>query len=214
MQKLGQWLLYSVCYEHFIISHLYGHHPSVGKPEDIATAKRGESFAAYWRRVYIDQFRYAWNFEQHRLAKKADLSPLSKLSRNRVLQGVIVELALVLDIILFYGWAAAFIFLYQALAAVRLLETINYYQHWGLSDGNKDQALAWNNDSWFTQYALIGLANHAGHHKNARQHFQNIAYSDYGPKLPYGYFVMNLWVKLYNASYQKMALAELERYRG
>jgi alkane 1-monooxygenase len=31
--------------------------------------------------------------------------------------------------------------------------------------------------------------------------------------MPYGYLVMNLWVKLHNASYQRMAKRELVRFR-
>lgn len=45
---------------------------------------------------------------------------------NTVLQGLLVEITLVLLFLAFFGWAAAIIFLYQALFGVRLLETINY----------------------------------------------------------------------------------------
>jgi alkane 1-monooxygenase len=55
---------------------------------------------------------------------------------------VIIEVTLVVLILAVFGWVAAFIFLYQALAGVRLLESINYYQHWGLEQGRADQKLA------------------------------------------------------------------------
>ena len=209
---LGQLLLYTVCYEHFVIAHLRGHHLSVATPEDIATARLDESFNAYWKRVTLDHFKYAWNSELHRLGlTKAPLYHYKMLA-NSVLQGLIVEFALVILILVVFGWAAAFIFLYQALSGVRLLETINYYQHWGLEQGKSGNVLAWVNQSSVTEYALIGLANHIEHHQNAATAFYQTPYSKRGPKMPYGYFVTNLWVKLNNASYQRASAEILKKY--
>ena len=81
----------------------------------------------------------------------------------------------------------------------------------GLSDQDVEM-LAWANDSWVTHYALLGMSYHIEHHEKAAKHYQKIGYSDAGPKMPYGYFVMNLWVKVNNRSYQKMANRELQRY--
>ena len=63
LQFLGRLLLCTVCYEHFAIAHKHGHHRNIGKPHDIATARLGESYQAYWKRVYLEQFRYAWHLE-------------------------------------------------------------------------------------------------------------------------------------------------------
>ena len=41
---LGRLILYTVCYEHFVIAHIQGHHLTVATPEDIATARLRESF--------------------------------------------------------------------------------------------------------------------------------------------------------------------------
>ena len=200
-QMLGRLLLYSVCYEHFIIAHLRGHHLSVATPQDIATARLSESFKHYWKRVYIGHFKYAWHFEQKRLGLSHHPSLHYKILANSVLQGLVIEILLLIFIVMSFGWTAGFIFLYQALAAVRLLETINYYQHWGLEQGQTKNTLAWVNQSSLSEYALIGLANHIAHHKNAALSFHQKPYLDQGPKMPYGYFVTNLWVKLNNKSY-------------
>jgi alkane 1-monooxygenase len=56
-QVLGKMLLYTVCYEHFVIAHLQGHHLSVATPEDIATAKLDENFNSYWKRVIVEHAR-------------------------------------------------------------------------------------------------------------------------------------------------------------
>ncbi len=212
MQQLGRLLLCTVCYDHFFITHKQGHHPSLGMSDDIATARLGESFNDYWRRVYFGYFRFAWQSERSRLAAEALTGPL-KLLRNRVLQGVAIELLLIALILTLLGWLPVLMFLYQALAAVRILEAVNYFQHWGLNEGRFGHSFGWVTDSWMTRYALIGLSNHIGHHENENRHFHEIAYSNQGPRLPYGYFVMNLWVKLNNASFRRMALNQLRLFR-
>jgi len=67
LRILGRLLLYTVCYEHFVIAHLGGHHLRVATPEDIATARLDESFDSYWKRVTVAHFKYAWNSELRRL---------------------------------------------------------------------------------------------------------------------------------------------------
>ncbi len=206
---LGRLLLYTVCYEHFIIAHIRGHHQNVASPEDITTARLDESFEAYWKRVTVGHFKYAWNSELQRLGLKQVPLYHYKMLANSVLQGVVVETVMLLLILVVFGWAAAFIFLYQASSGVRLLETINYYQHWGLANGKSENILAWENQSLVTEYALVGLSNHIAHHQDATTHFYQTPYSNHGPKMPYGYFVTNLWVKLNNASYQRVSKKKL-----
>jgi alkane 1-monooxygenase len=210
---LGRLLLCSVCYDHFVIAHIRGHHCNAGMPQDIATARRGENFAAYWKRVCREHFAYAWYSELARLKIAAAPFRSPNSIKNRVLHGILIESLLLAAIVIVFGWLAAGMFLYQAVAAVRLLEAINYFQHWGLVDGKAANIIAWVNDSRLTKYSLIGLSNHIAHHQNAAKAFYQLPYSGQGPKMPYGYFVMNLWVKLDNASYQKMALRELENYK-
>jgi alkane 1-monooxygenase len=210
LQLLGRLLLCTVCYDHFIIAHKRGHHLNLSMPDDIATAKLGENFKDYWRRVYVGYLRYAWRSEQDRLT----LSPNQpSILQNQVFQGLLFEFTLLMLITAYFGWLSAFMFLYQAIAAVRILETVNYFQHWGLENGQFGKTYGWVSHSFLSRYALIGLPHHIGHHEDENKHFHEIAYSEQGPKLPYGYFVMNLWVKLNNASYQKMALRKLEDFK-
>jgi len=212
MQQLGRFLLCSVCYEHFVITHKRGHHLSIGMPQDIATARVGESFRDYWKRIFIGHLHYAWRSELDRLGISEKPFTHLKILQNQVLQGLAIESLFVISITIIFGWLAAFMFLYQALAAIRILETVNYFQHWGLDDGRYGNTFGWVSNSWLTRYALIGLSCHIEHHEDENKHFHEINFSEQGPKMPYGYFVMNLWVKLNNVSYQKMALSELERY--
>ncbi len=212
LQFLGRLLLCTVCYEHFAIAHKHGHHRNIGQPHDIATARLGESFRTYWKRVYLDHLRYAWHSETERLKIEGNPFLNVKTFQNRVLHGVLIEFFLVVSIMYFFGWIAALLFLYQAFAAVRILEAINFIQHWGLGADTPHHSIAWVNDSWVTKHVLLGLSCHIDHHNNAARHFHTLRYSGQGPKMPYGYFVMNFWVKLNNSSFQKMAMRELEKY--
>lgn len=214
-QLLGRLLLCTVCYEHFDITHKRGHHLNLGMPDDIVTARLGESFKAYWRRVYVGYLRYAWQSEQDRLGLEPNNHGLiPKFLHNQVIQGLLFEISILISIFIYYGWLAAAMFLYQAISAVRILEAVNYFQHWGLENGQFGKTYGWVSPSWVSRYALIGLSHHIGHHEDENKHYHEIAYSERGPKLPYGYFVMNLWVKLNNASYQKAAVMELNNYKN
>lgn len=214
MHIIGRLLLLTVCYDHFFIVHMHGHHASVASLNDISTARLGESFKAYWKRVTIAQFNYAWAYEVHRLGLSKTPCYHYKMLANSVLQGLLIELLMLVMIVVVFGWTAAIIFLYQALSAVRLLETINYYQHWGLEQGRELNALAWVNSSSVTEYALVGLSNHIEHHQNSATPFYETPYSEQGPKMPYGYFVTNLWVKLNNESYCRCCADILKKYQS
>ncbi len=210
LRRLGHLLLYTVCYEHFVIAHLRGHHYHVATSADVVTARLGERFSDYWHRVYLGHFQYAWHSEQQRLALSDSPWYDYKILQNSVLQGILVEIMLLFLIFSVFGWVAVFIFLYQAFAGIRLLESINYYQHWGLEQGKAHNMLAWVNQSLVTEYALLGLSRHIGHHNNPATAFYATPYSVQGPVMPYGYFVTNLWVKLDNASYRRVAAGILK----
>lgn len=212
MRFMGRLLLYTVCYEHFVISHLQNHHPLVATPNDIATAQLDESFTDYWRRVSRAHFKYAWQAEMRRLDLTHSSGFHYKLLANTVLQGLLIKMLLLLVVFQIFGMVAVFIFLLQALSAVRLLETINYYQHWGLGQQQANNTLAWVNQSSVTQYALVGLANHTAHHQDSSTPFQETPHITQGPKMPYGYFVTNLWVKLHNASYRKASKKQIQQF--
>jgi alkane 1-monooxygenase len=212
MRLMGRMLLYTVCYEHFTISHLRSHHLTVATADDIATARLDESFDSYWKRVFIGHFKCAWQLEKQRLSLKPSTGFYFSCLANEVLQGIVIEVILLGTILINFGYIAAFIFLVQALAGVRLLETINYYQHWGLEQGKDNNALAWVNQSCVSEYALVGLSNHIAHHQNSATSFQHTPYSDQGPIMPYGYFVSNLWVKLNNEAYRKRSKEHLELF--
>ncbi|MCH9697512.1 MAG: fatty acid desaturase [Gammaproteobacteria bacterium] len=209
---LGRLLLSLVCYEHFYTEHLYGHHLNVGRQNDAATARFGESFHEYWLRTIPEQFLNAWKLETQRL--NLQHNHLSTVLQHRVLQGLIVETGLMVLIIIVFGWTALLAFLLQAVAAVRKLEAVNYIEHWGLECNAEEQkqhtVLSWETDSWMTFHSLLGLSRHTDHHRHAGKPFQRLEYCPVSPQLPYGYFATIFLCIFVNKRFQAIARQQLQ----
>ncbi len=209
---MGRILLWTVCYGHFAIEHGRGHHRQGSTAADPATARFGESFDDFFSRSARGQWIDAWRLENRRLREV--LGP-GRWLRHRVLQGLAIQLVLLALIFAYFGPLALILFLYQSWAAVRLLEAVNYVQHWGLvragpkfSGGD-----AWATDSWFTLHCFIGLSRHADHHMHAGKPCHELRQLEESPRLPHGYFVMALMVRLRNDRYREFVGREL-RERG
>jgi alkane 1-monooxygenase len=212
-QLLGRALLCTVLYEHFFTEHVRGHHVRVGTPEDPATARFGESFQRFYFRTVPAQFRSAWKLEKKRLGDASMSNWDPRLLRSRVVHGLAVEWGLAFAILVFAGATAFAAFLLQALFASRLLEIVNYFEHWGLvRDGRRVRPMdSWDTHSWFTYYALIGLSRHADHHAWASRPYQQLRVWDDAPLLPSGYVGMIPLVVIKNRRFQALATAELRR---
>jgi hypothetical protein len=187
----------------------------VGTPEDPATAHFGEGYEAFFRRTVPAQLRSAWCLEKQRLGdpdmKLWDRRTLS----NRVLHGLFLEWGLALAILAAFGGAALFAFLLQALVAVRLLEAVNYFEHWGLLRARRRvrPVDSWDTHAWFTYYGLVGLSRHADHHAWPARPYQQLRVWDEAPILPYGYVGMVDLVIGKNDEFQRLAAQELGRAR-
>ncbi|MBS1106801.1 MAG: Alkane monooxygenase [Deltaproteobacteria bacterium] len=212
-QWLGRVLMGSVLYEHFATEHVRGHHARVGTPEDPATARFGETYQAFFLRTVPGQFKSAWRLECHRIGNAA--MPLwdRRQLHNRVLQGLVAEWSVALAIAAVLGAGALAFHLLQSLSAIRLLEAVNYFEHWGLvRSGKKPSPIdSWDTDSRFTLYTLVGLSRHADHHAFATRPYQQLRHWDESPKLPSGYFGMVEMVLLENRAFRRLMTAELER---
>lgn len=213
MQWLGRLLMASVLYEHFSTEHVRGHHARVGTPEDPATARFGETYHRFFARTVSGQFRSAWRLECHRMGDAAMPLRDRRQLRNRVLHGLVFEWSAAFAIALLLG-AGAFVFhLLQSGIAIRLLEAVNYFEHWGiLRRGKKPTPIdSWDTDSRFTLYTLVGLSRHADHHAFATRPYQQLRHWDESPKLPFGYFGMVEMAILNNREFRRTMTAELER---
>ena len=204
LRWMGRLLLWTVGYDHFALEHAHGHHRMVATSADPATARYGETMDSFFKRSVAGQWANAWRLERQRLHYHTGFA---LIFRHRVLHGLILELGLLVLMVEYYGFIAVLMFIYQAIVAVRMLETVNYIQHWGLTrQGDKfPRVSAWNTDSWFTLHSFIGLSRHHDHHAHAGKPCYRLAHSAEGPSLPHGYFVMLIMIRCGNARYIKLA---------
>jgi alkane 1-monooxygenase len=214
-QQLGRLLLASVLYEHFYTEHLRGHHVRVGTPDDPATARFGERYESFFRRTVKGQLRSAWRLETRRLGD-VDMSLFDRRQLgNRVLHGLVFEWGVALAILTAFGFAAFFAFVLQAFVAVRLLEAVNYFEHWGLQRrGERVQPVdSWDTHGAFTYYGLVGLSRHADHHAYPIRPYQKLRVWDEAPLLPWGYVGTVDQVMAMNDDFMRTATLELGRRR-
>ena len=208
---MGRLLLVGVLYEQFATEHVRGHHPRVGTLADPATARFGEDHRTFVRRTIRAQFKSAWQLENVRLQLQGKSVFHPRRLRHRVLQGVLAELVVLVAYSYYFGPLALVYFLLQSRAAVFLLETVNYIEHWGLARAGKKvvSADSWDTDNWFTLYTLVGLSRHADHHAQASRPYQRLRHFDETAKMPAGYYGTILMAMIDNARYQSLATAEL-----
>jgi alkane 1-monooxygenase len=212
-QWLGRLLLCSVLYEHFYTEHLRGHHVRVGTPEDPATARFGEAYEPFFRRTVPAQLRSAWRLEARRLGdEEMGLLDRRQLG-NRVLHGLVVEWGVALGILVAFGLPSFVAFLAQAFMAVRLLEAVNYFEHWGLARRavRVRPVDSWDTHSWFTYYGLVGLSRHADHHAWPARPYPQLRVFEEAPLLPIGYVGLVDQVMARNQEFQEVATDVLAR---
>jgi len=214
-QNLGRLLLCTVLYEHFYTEHLRGHHRLVATDADPATARFGETYSEFWRRTVPAQFRSAWALEATRLGDR-DMSLFDpRMLNNRILHGIAVGWGLAFAIFFYFGLTAFVAFLLQAFLAVRLLEVVNYFEHWGLQ--RKSQRVrpqdSWDTHSRFTYYGLTGLSRHADHHAYPSRPYQQLRVWEEAPILPTGYVGLVDMVMVNNDQFIESAVEELRRCR-
>lgn len=209
-RQLGRLMLCTVCYEHFYTEHLRGHHVRVGTARDPATARFGESFPTFMRRTIPQQFRSAWQIERLRVGNVGLLD--IRIFKNHIVQGILVSAGIAIAITMTSGVAALVAFLLQAFSAIRVLEAVNYLEHWGLTRRTKRVTAndAWDTHSWLTHYALTGLARHSDHHMRPARPFQQLGLTE-APMLPAGYFGSLEMIMTQNDEYMRQATAELKR---
>jgi alkane 1-monooxygenase len=215
LQNLGRLLLGTVLYDHFAIEHVRGHHSRVGTPEDPATARFGETAVEFLVRTIPAQFRSAWKLELRRLGDPDMRWSDPRMLKNRMLHGIVGEWGFALALLFVLGPGAFFAFVLQAAVAVRLLEAVNYFEHYGLMrTGKRVRPIdSWDTDSWFTLYTLVGLSRHADHHANASRPYQQLRFFDESPKLRYGYFGTVTWLIFRNKSFRAAMEEELRSRR-
>lgn len=194
-RALGYLLLSEVCYMHFVLEHVAGHHRNVGLPEDPATARRGEAAYRFILRSVVGQWLHAWSLEASRL-KASGRAPYGP--GNRMYGWTVVPVALMAVIGMVWDASAVALFAGQSAVAVTLLELVNYVEHYGLErveirPGVRDRVRA--EHSWESRFrvsntVLFRLQRHADHHLQPQRRYQALGVHDASPQLPQGYPAM------------------------
>ena len=185
---LGRWMLAFTCDVAFATEHVYGHHVTVGTPDDPVTARRGETIYTVVPRAIVGAYAHAWKLERDRLKKRGHsvwnpiLSP--------IMRGNLMSLALFAGAYAMAGWSGVAVFAGVALWGKTLLEITNYFEHYGLvREPSKKIELrhSWNSNAMLSSAVLFSLTRHSHHHADAEAEFWKLkAYPD-APTLPYGY---------------------------
>lgn len=192
---LGMGLLGSVLYMHFRIEHVYGHHRHVGTEDDLATAKPGESFFAFFNRTLARGWVSAWRLEGTRLQRRRK-PPVSV--NNRMIWFAASQTLTIAAIAWHFGGLAVIAFVLQAFVAVHLLEATNYVQHYGLTrhpdtDGALQRATAkhcWDSEYVVSSALLFNLPMHGQHHDDPTIPCQDLAPSEKANSLPASFYLM------------------------
>jgi alkane 1-monooxygenase len=188
-------LLVSVCYGHFFVEHVRGHHVRVATPEDPATAPRGMSVYRFFLRSLVG-FVHAWRLEAMRLQGRGQ--PAWHPS-NWVLTGTALSIAMLIVGGLLAGPNAVLLLALQSIWAVMLLETINYIEHYGLQrravNGRYEPVRlehSWNANFVVSNWVLFNLQLHSDHHAHMERPFEELQTAPSAPQLPAGYGTMVL----------------------
>jgi alkane 1-monooxygenase len=109
-----------------------------------------------------------------------------------------------------FGGLALFAWIYVSWVAIRLLESVNYFQHFGLtSESEQSGETAWHCNSAVSLFMFLGLTRHADHHRRPGVAFTELNEVAGGLNLPFGYLVMAIWVKNSCGSFRRWAIKEM-----
>jgi alkane 1-monooxygenase len=192
---VSELLLSSVCYQHFAIEHVRGHHHHVSTDADPASARFNESFYSFFPRTLKGTFINAINIDIHSVQRGIALS------------------CLWMGIAFYFGIKAGVFFILQSAIAITLLELVNYVEHYGLrrkklENGRYEKVQpqhSWNSAHHFSNSLLFNLQRHSDHHAAAHLPYTVLKHQDSAPQLPSGYpgmiilaLLPSLWFRVMN----------------
>lgn len=208
-------LLTSICYGHFFIEHVKGHHVRVATPEDPATAQLGESLYHFIPKTVGGSFVSAWQLERKRLEKNK--YPIWS-RHNQFWVFLLVPLTIATIAFLYGGLNALLFFILQSIFGFINLEIVNYIEHYGLERKKLPNGMyekvtplhAWNANHWISNMILFHLQRHSDHHTYSARPYQILRHMEQSPQLPSGYLgmmVLALIPPLWRAVMDKKVLA-------
>lgn len=214
---LAKLLLVQVVYGTFYVEHNRGHHVHVATPKDPATAKKNQTYYAFWKQAVIGGFISSIKIERERLIQRKQKSNLwtNEVYRLTIFSILLFAFCLMLGYInlgKFPIKLASFLII-QAFLSFSLLEAVDYIEHYGITRKEISPGVyekvnpmhSWNANFIYSNYLLFQLQRHADHHLFATKKYQLLnTYKD-SPQLPNGYpalviftLIPPLWFKLMN----------------
>ena len=185
---LARVLMSTMGYPQFMVEHYRGHHPSAATWDDPTSAHEGESFWRFLPRSIVGEFESARILEGHRLAQRHLTwlqSPLIWASGGIA--------ALLLGLVLTFGWTGLLYWLVQCSVAMVLLEAINYIEHYGLYRDSLHgfhlpfaKSHAWNACAPVSGALLFDRSSHSEHHLSPWKPY-GMSEVNQAPTLPTGY---------------------------
>lgn len=212
---LSRILMGAVTYTHFCLEHLHGHHALVGTPADPASARLGESLYRFVLRVVLGGVRGTWRREGARMWRRGQFvyGP-----NNRMIRYVFFVLVMYAVGAVVWGWGGVAFLAAQSAAGIFLLETINYFEHYGLhrretAPGDYEAVAArhsWDSGYRLSNWSLFNLGRHSDHHLHAGRRYPILRRPAEAPRLPTGYagvFLLALVPPLWRRVMDPRALA-------
>lgn len=204
--SLSKILLCSVCYGHFYIEHIWGHHKKVATLEDPATSRLNETIYSFLPRSIIGGYKDAYEIcENNKFPANLNFFGF-KL--NGVLIFNISTIVYLVFMACYFGIYALLFLLLQSVIAIIMLESANYIEHYGLLRDSMTKVNimnSWNCDNYITKILTFGLPYHSDHHFNSKKEYYKLCDYDYTPKLPFGYmtciilsYIPPLWFNIMN----------------
>ena len=186
-------LLTTSLQNHFMTYHNSGHHRDVATPNDLTTARKGQNFYHFAFRSQIGGYFKTWRLEAEKLHKQGRKSWL-----NPMIIHTIIPWTFQGTILYFFGWPTAIMYLMASIFGISILESQNYFSHYGLErkqkeDGSYERVKAihsWNSDHLIGRILLFELSRHSDHHFMGAKPYQILESKDDSPVLPFGYPAM------------------------
>jgi hypothetical protein len=166
------------------IAHVVGHHIDVGTRQDSDTAWRGETLYAFGLRAARGSFLTSLQMECDALEKRGKWRWSIRHRIWRALAGMIAFQAIMYAI---GGWRAVVGCFTATMIARFLLESFNYFQHYGQvrCEGTPIRKHhVWNHFGMLSRSMTFEITNHADHHLNSYLPFYDLKPDRESVRLP------------------------------
>ena len=190
---LAHVLLMTSLQNHFMTYHNSGHHKDVATPNDLTTAKKGQSFYVFAVRSQIGGYFKTWRLESEKLKIKGKNQLFNPMIINTIVPWAFQGLILYI-----FGLEVSIMYFISSVFGISILESQNYFSHYGLlrkknADGSYERVKvhhSWNSNHLIGRVLLFELSRHSDHHFRGAKPYQLLESKKESPVLPYGYPAM------------------------